>query len=410
MALDGLLVVARPDGEELIELDGVQPVTLSMSRAAGGTLYDRPSDGEMDMHRRLGTSFQLISIVVSACVSAVGEAGVVGQPYAVMLMPASKRGEVHKCGIDLVVSLTHGNAESIRAGYLGFDPFAGDWTMYGPLGVLAGMGGGRAFVDELGVVAGHYWLAEAHDEAEVLESPAGFPDPETEAKYQRHRRRLLARPFQRVEARRVWGAGSPIELFLLQALARRGLRPQLQMLIMEDGSTFASLYDLWQSGGLRDGRGPVTEADLYFPEQKVAVFCNSTRHHRGGRARAKDAAISERLLAPGSRRSASPVRPSYATWQRRQTSYAKRCGSSSRAPWPESRARRRDLNPRPTVHKLAVSAVQPLSKTGCSVRLSYAAIQWKPPCYFTTVSFGGDKRRTGTSPGVTGAPLSLSRS
>ena len=38
---------------------------------------------------------------------------------------------------------------------------------------------------------------------------------------------------------------------------------------------------------------------MYFPNQKLAVFCDSTRHHRGGKAKAKDAAIDERLAKIG---------------------------------------------------------------------------------------------------------------
>jgi very-short-patch-repair endonuclease len=40
----------------------------------------------------------------------------------------------------------------------------------------------------------------------------------------------------------------------------------------------------------------VTEADLYFPEQRVAVFCDGT-HHARGKQKAKDAAINAKLEA-----------------------------------------------------------------------------------------------------------------
>lgn len=39
----------------------------------------------------------------------------------------------------------------------------------------------------------------------------------------------------------------------------------------------------------------ITEADLYFPEKKVAIFCDSTRHHRSKKAKHKDEKISKRL-------------------------------------------------------------------------------------------------------------------
>jgi hypothetical protein len=52
-----------------LDLGGIQPVTKAMSEAAGGTLHDKPSDGEVELFRERGTNFQLISIVLS-CVPA----------------------------------------------------------------------------------------------------------------------------------------------------------------------------------------------------------------------------------------------------------------------------------------------------------------------------------------------------
>ena len=38
---------------------------------------------------------------------------------------------------------------------------------------------------------------------------------------------------------------------------------------------------------------------LFFPDEKVAVFCDSTRHHRGAKAQEKDAEIDEKLKVIG---------------------------------------------------------------------------------------------------------------
>lgn len=61
------------------------------------------------------------------------------------------------------------------------------------------------------------------------------------------------------------GAETPIELFLIQALARENLFPQSQMLIMEDGGTFPAWYHLWNDPKFRKRTGLVTQADLHFP-------------------------------------------------------------------------------------------------------------------------------------------------
>jgi hypothetical protein len=114
------------------------------------------------------------------------------------------------------------------------------------------------------------------------------------------RGKLLFTPFKKVEARRVWGAQTPIELFLLQALAKENLFPESQMLIMEDGATFPALYHLWQDVEFRHSSGLVTEADLYFPKDRLAVFCDGS-HHARPKQKAKDAAINAKLEAVGIR-------------------------------------------------------------------------------------------------------------
>jgi very-short-patch-repair endonuclease len=45
----------------------------------------------------------------------------------------------------------------------------------------------------------------------------------------------------------------------------------------------------------------ITEADLYFPDKKVAIFCDSTRHHRSKKVRQKDERISNVLNEIGIR-------------------------------------------------------------------------------------------------------------
>jgi very-short-patch-repair endonuclease len=72
------------------------------------------------------------------------------------------------------------------------------------------------------------------------------------------------------------------------------------MLIMDGGATFPSLYHLWQDIEFRHSTGLVTEADLYFPSQRVAIFCDGA-HHSRGKQKIKDAAIGARLEALGIR-------------------------------------------------------------------------------------------------------------
>jgi len=182
--------------------------------------------------------------------------------------------------------------------YVGFDPFVGDWGLYSPLSLLIG-GKHDAKLDELGVVVGQYFLATAFDPVSIVETPLGFKNPKLEEKYRKHRLRLLHTPFTKVATRRVWGAQSPIELFLFEELLSRQIAPVPQVLFYDDGSAHSSLYHLWKDLEFRHAPTVIAEADFYIPGKKLAIFCDSNRYHRGGKAKAKDAAIDERLANVG---------------------------------------------------------------------------------------------------------------
>ena len=181
--------------------------------------------------------------------------------------------------------------------YTGLDPFTGEWGLFGVLADFVGRY--DAALDEVGVVVGRYFLQVDHDPDDALETPLGFDNPRQEEKYRRHRAKLLYRPFRDVRPRRLWGAESPIELFLMQELLRRGHDPQPQVLFTDDGGVHPSLYHLWKDVEFRHAPGIVTEADFFFPGERVAVFCDSGSYHRGPKARAKDEAIDARLQSFG---------------------------------------------------------------------------------------------------------------
>ena len=101
---------------------------------------------------------------------------------------------------------------STEPGYSGYDPFSGEWAMYGPLSLVART---KGFLDEVGIVVGMYFLATDFDPDDTLMMHVGMPTEKLDARYRRRRSELLFRPFERVEARRIWGAETPIELFLI---------------------------------------------------------------------------------------------------------------------------------------------------------------------------------------------------
>jgi hypothetical protein len=281
-------------------LGGIQPVTGAMAKAANGELHDMPSEGEIKLFKENGTLFQPVFLVLNIAHLKEVNGTPIATPYSLSLMPTSKRDALDEKGIDLIANLDAQKlVEEMEPCYANFDPFTGDRGLFGSVGIFIGENPINCFLDELGIVIGQYFLATQYDAADVIEVGMGFASPKAEEKYKKHRANLLYKPFKEIEPRRVWGAQSPIELFLFQELLRRELSPLLQVLVFDDGSIHPSLYDLWRDIDFRYAPGLITEPDMYFPNQKLAVFCDSTRHHRGGKAKAKDAAIDERLAKIG---------------------------------------------------------------------------------------------------------------
>ncbi|WP_156786920.1 hypothetical protein [Afipia sp. 1NLS2] len=283
-----------------LDLGGIQPATKAMAEAAGGTLHDKPSDGEVELFQKRGTSFQLVSLVLS-CVPAGEVDGVLQvRPFAMTLIPASKRERVQEATIDLVAKLDVDGWLATEPMYAGYDPFSGGWSLFGNLpGYMDGER--KGYLDEMGIVVDQFFLAtELADDDETLTMDIRMPSEQMKARYEKHRRKLFFTPFKQVEARRVWGAETPIELFVIQALAKERLFPACQMLIMSDGATFPSWYHLWNDVEFRHTDGLVTEADLFFPDERVAVFCDGGFHLRP-KQKAKDAVVTEKLAALGIR-------------------------------------------------------------------------------------------------------------
>lgn len=280
-------------GRSIADLSGIQPVTGAMAKAAGGNLHDKPSEGELSLFRDAGVEFQLVWVVASL-VSKPGEGEGFGTtPFALSLMPSQKRGKVQTVGVELLSNLEYQYDPTNPPLYSHFNPFAGTYGLFG-MGT-PGLAAGEGHLDEVGLVVGSYFLATKFDDTDVLAPDIGLPQGDAWTRYARHRRKLLFTPFRKPEPRRVWGAESPIELFLIQELARRGRHPQLQMLIMENGGAYPSYYHLWGDMEFRWSRAAVTEADLFFPEERVAVFCDGARFHRSAARQKKDDAVAARL-------------------------------------------------------------------------------------------------------------------
>ncbi len=157
---DGVVSVDVRPLPEILRLDldtlsGIQPITTAMAKAAGGELRDDPSAGEIELHRERETAFQLIFMVFNLFALQVAEDRVVGRPYAISLVPASKRGAVQTVPIDWVENMRLEPSPFDGKTYLNFDPFAGDRGMFGDAVSFRENGGfNNKYPDEIGFVAG----------------------------------------------------------------------------------------------------------------------------------------------------------------------------------------------------------------------------------------------------------------
>ncbi|TBY02093.1 endonuclease domain-containing protein [Rhizobium laguerreae] len=263
----------------LMPVFGVQPVTGAMFKAAGQDVLSHfPTEGEIAHFRESGTQFQMVQVVLNlAWWDSVGDR-VEAVPFSISILPASKRGKIDPIEINGIAALRGGPVESDDA-YLGFDPFQGGWQLYAPGGLATKIAGGKRPIDELGIVIERYFLATAFDRDDVLESDAFIPEASRSA-YRRNRMKRVFAPFENVSTRRLWGLETPIELFLFQELLSRGIRPQCQYLIYQDGSTYQSLYDVYSDVEFRRGQHILGEADMFLPEERLAIFCDGAHHDR----------------------------------------------------------------------------------------------------------------------------------
>ena len=83
-------------------------------------------------------------------------------------------------------------------------------------------------------------------------------------------------------------------------LLHRGLHPIPQVIILRDGSIYPSYHHMYQEKILPPhGSEIASTPDFYFPDHRVAVYCDSGMHHRGEKARHKDEKVSDRVRALG---------------------------------------------------------------------------------------------------------------
>jgi hypothetical protein len=112
------------------------------------------------------------------------------------------------------------------AAYLGLDPFSGDWSFFSEIGLIAEMGAQSAMTDEMGLVYDYFFLRMDVHHENIVQPALDMPDKRLK-RYLRHRAKLLYTPFNKVDARQIWGVENALELFVLQEIVSRGTLPRV---------------------------------------------------------------------------------------------------------------------------------------------------------------------------------------
>lgn len=279
---------------DLLTLSGIQPLENEHVVINAGVLTQTPSQDSIEIYRKQNTRFQLVQIVLNCHHFIESNGYLTGKPYNISLQPASKRGQIESVDINFIEKINIRELEKTNPIYKGFNPFNGAYGLY--LQNFADFSNIES--DMVGFVIGQYFLATKFNHHEVL-APHFSENQQINRDYKKFRKKRYFKPFQKTKPRRIWGCDSPIELFLAQALASQGHSPELQTIICKDGFTVPHLHTLWENNRSRRQVEVITEADFFFPTQKLAIFCDSVAHHSSAQAIQKDKAIDDKLRALG---------------------------------------------------------------------------------------------------------------
>ncbi|SFK64190.1 hypothetical protein [Azotobacter beijerinckii] len=294
---------------DIFDLDGVQPLESAVIKLSNEffegvpVVHLNPSKEAIDLYKARGDTFQMINVVV-CCHSFERRNGkLYGLPYHVSLYPAQKKGIPASVSAEWINSVDMERVFDGRPQYIGYNPFSKAFGIY----AVGGFPASKSICsDTVGFVYNTYFLASNYERSDVCDpglctSLLG-DNRGIIGDYRKFRLSRYFKSFTKVVPIKIWGCDSPIELFLLQAMNQTGLNPKIQMLIYPDGSIFPSLQSMWE-GGARTSRlsKTITEADFFFENERVAVFCDSVAHHTSAEDRAKDHAIDSKLEKIGIR-------------------------------------------------------------------------------------------------------------
>lgn len=288
---------------DLYTLTGIMPKTkdlIEKTQQAG--FFPQPTEKEIAYYRARNCRFQAINVVANIhSFRKLDDNLYSAYPYSISLIAGPKRNRPDECSIELLNSLDLEEISNRRQVYTDFSPFKPvDRGFFADSSFIFGTAA-EQYTDTIGFVLETYFLPTNTD---ITNLPMPGPqnlDPLMREKFRKYRSKIYFKPFDDIKPRRIWGCDSPIELFLVQGLAKRGLFPIIQTMVFKDGSVFANFFDMIKSGAFIKGDELITEVDLYFPEKKLAIFCDSQKFHRGSKNKNKDKLVDIQLADLGIR-------------------------------------------------------------------------------------------------------------
>jgi hypothetical protein len=280
---------------DLYTLCGILPKTLELIEYVKQFGFDvQPSEKEVEYYRNKNTKFQIINVVANIhTFKKDNNNNVFAYPYSISLVAGPKRGIPDVCSIDFINSFNIEEFSQNQQGmFTDFSPFKPIQTGFFTFGELFLDPKVERNTDTIGFVLESFFLpTDTNIEIDRIPMPGPQLDKLINEKYNKYRVKRYYKPFTNLIPRKIWGCDSPIELFLIQALASKDLFPIIQTLIFRNGHVYDNFYDMVKNKIFIKGDELITEADLYFPKNKLAIFCDSSQFHRGKKNKNKDELI-----------------------------------------------------------------------------------------------------------------------
>ncbi len=231
----------------------------------------------LEFYNAKSIQFEMVHIVANVYDFKWVDDTYVAVPYSLSIVGSLKRGKPQFVSPEIALMLQSSELFENTLNYSHFDPFEGNHGLFTSMftGLI-----GDSFTDELGLIVGTYFLSSNYDNSGIILPGPIERDSFTQTKFLNYREKKYFKPLLNKTPRKIWGADSPIELFVLQGLSRYGFYPEIQTLIFDDGSIYPNYYEMVNQDSWIKGRIRTTELDIFFPEQRLAIFCDS-HYHRG---------------------------------------------------------------------------------------------------------------------------------